>query len=160
MGAETALRAERNSLERFLARLATALGHKVSGLVNALLHLLLILELAELSANSTNDNMFVLGQKLEGLEAPGTCRVILEVEGVDLQLGKELLCNDVVGTLGKMASTNEVATAQVYTSVEISRELADGIVVEGNVGIQEIVDSADVVRIFGPPLSELVGAKV
>ena len=59
-----------------------------------------------------------------------------------------------------MAATDEVAAAQMDASVEVGGKLADAVVVEGDVGAEEVVDRANVVRVLGPALTELVGAKV
>lgn len=48
MAGETALRAHPHPVERLLAALTRALGHDVGGLVDAPLHLLLVLQLREL----------------------------------------------------------------------------------------------------------------
>lgn len=158
--AESALWAHGNLLEGLLLGLTSALGDELSSLVDALLHLLLVLELAELSGNDTDNNVLVLRQELEGFEAAGTLSVVLQVEGVDVQVGEELLGDDVVGTLGKVTATNEVAAAQVDTGVHVSRNLADGVVVQLDVGVKQLIDSADVVLVLGPSLAELFGAEV
>jgi hypothetical protein len=84
VGGEAALGTDADALEGLLAGLAAALGDKVGGLVEALLGGLLVLELAELGADGADDDVLVLGEVLEGLEAAGALRVVLEVEGVDV----------------------------------------------------------------------------
>jgi hypothetical protein len=44
--------------------------------------------------------------------------------------------------------------------VEIGGELADAVVVQLDVGVEQVVDGADVVRVCGPALAELVGAEI
>lgn len=112
MGAETALRGNADALERLLLGLAAALGDELSRLVHASLHLLLVLEGRHLGADDTNDHVLVLREELQGLEATRALGVVLKVEGVDVEVLEKLLRDDVVGTLGKMASANEVSTAQ------------------------------------------------
>lgn len=160
MRAESALWADSNLLERVLLALTRALGHELGSLVDALLHLLLVLQLAELGGDDTDDNVLVLGQELEGLEATGTLRVVLEVERVDVEIGKELLGDDVVGALGEVTAADEVAAAQVDTGVHVRRDLADGVVVQLDVGVEQIIDCPDVVLVIGPALAELLRAKV
>lgn len=109
MSRESTLGADSNLLQRLLLSLSSARSHKLSGLVNPLLHLLLILELAQLGRDDTYDDVLVFGQELERLESAGTLRVVLEVECVDVELREELLRDDVVRTLGKVAAADEVA---------------------------------------------------
>lgn len=160
MGREAALGADADTLEGLLAGLAAALGDEVGGLVEALLGGLLVLELAELGADGADDDVLVLGQVLEGLEAAGALRVVLEVEGVDGEVLEQLLGDDVVGALGKVPPADEVAAAQVDARVEVGRQLADRVVVQLDVGVQQVVDGAVVVLVLGPALAELFGAEV
>jgi hypothetical protein len=44
--------------------------------------------------------------------------------------------------------------------VEVGRQLADAVVVQLDVGVKQVIDGPNIVRILGPPLTELVGAKV
>lgn len=108
MGAETTLRAEGHALEGFLLALAASRSDELGSLVDALLDLLLVLELAELGADGADDDVLVLGEELEGLEAAGAGGVVLEVKGVDLEVGEELLGDDVVSTLGEVAAADEL----------------------------------------------------
>lgn len=160
MRAEATLGADSNTLEGLLSRLTAALGNKVGCLVDALLDFLLVFELAQLSADGADDDRPVFRQEFEGLEAAGALRVVLEVEGVNLEVGEELLGDDVISALCEVAATDEVAAAQMDASVEVGGKLADAVVVEGNVGVKEVVDRANVVRVLGPALTELVGAEV
>jgi hypothetical protein len=158
--AEATLWADGYALERLLARLAAALGDKVSGLVDALLDFLLVLELPQLGADGANDNVLILGEELERLKATGTLRVILQVESVHLEVRKELLGIDIIGAFGKVSAADKVATAQVDARVKVGRQLADAIVVERNIRIRKVIYSTGVVRVLGPSLAKLVGAKV
>lgn len=106
MGTKPTLRAHTNPLERLLGRLTTPLGHPLGGAQHALLHLLLVLELRELGADDADDDVLVLGEVLQGLEAAGALGVVFEVEGVDVEGLEELLGDDVVGALGEVAAAD------------------------------------------------------
>lgn len=160
MGTETTLRADSDLLQRLLLSLASTLCHKLGRLVDPCLHLLLVLQLTKLGRDDANHDVAVFGQELKRLKATRALGVVLEVEGVDLQLGEKLLCDDVVRTFGKVATADEVAAAQVHTGMEIGGQLGDAVVVKRNVGVEERIDRADVVLVFGPALAELVGAEV
>lgn len=106
MGAEAALGAHIHSLESLLTSLASSLGHPLGGREDALLHLLLVLELGQLGADDADDDVLVLGEVLQGLEAARPLVVILQVEGVDVQVLEQLLGDDVVRSLGEVAAAN------------------------------------------------------
>ena len=106
MRTEATLRTHTNPLERLLDRLPTALGHPLRRAQDALLHFLLVLELRELGADNADDDVLVLGEVLQGLEATGAGGVVFEVEGVDSKVLEELLGDDVVGALGEVASAD------------------------------------------------------
>jgi len=160
VGAEAALWADGNALQGFLAGLAAALGHKVCGLVDPPLHLLLVLQLAQLGGDGADYDVPVLGEELEGLESARSLGVVLEVESVDLELGEEGLGDDVVGALGKVPPTDEVSATEVNAGVEVGGQLANAVIVQVDVGVEEVVDSANVVTVLGEALAETVGAKV
>jgi len=108
VGAETALRAEANALQGLLLRSAASRRDELGGLVDPLLDLLLVLQVAQLGADGSDDDVLVLGEELEGLETAGTGGVVLEVEGVDLEVGEELLGDDVVSALGEVAASDKL----------------------------------------------------
>lgn len=160
MGAETALRRYTDTLECLLLGLAASLGDVLCSLENTGFHLLLILELRDLGANDTHDDVLVLGKELEGLETAGALGIILEVERVDVEVLEELLRDDVVRTLGEVATPDEVAAAQVNTGVHVFGKLAYCVVVQSNVGIKEVFDGTFVVLVLLPALAELLRAEV
>lgn len=86
MRRESALRAYAALLDSVLTRLSCALCDPVSGLVDASDHLVLALELGELRCDNAEDNVLVLRQVGERLEASGTGRVVFEVVGVNVQV--------------------------------------------------------------------------
>jgi hypothetical protein len=83
---EPALRTDAALLDSVLARLSRALCDPISGLVDTSDHLVLVLELGELRCDDTEDDVLVLGQVGERLEATGTGCVVFEVVGVDVQV--------------------------------------------------------------------------
>lgn len=160
MCAEAALRAHGDLFERLLCGLTGALSNELGSFVDALLHLLLVLQLAELGGDDSDNNVLILGQEFQGFETTGTLSIVLEVKSVDVQACEELLGDNVVGALGEVAATNEVAAAQVNTGVHVSGNLADGVVVQLDVCVEQLVDGSDIVLVFGPALAELLGAEV
>ena len=106
MRAEAALRTHADALQRLVARLARALGHKLRSAQQSLLHLLLVLQLRVLGGYDAHHHVLVLGQVLERLEAACSLRVVLEIEGVDLQRPEELLGDDVVRALGEESTAD------------------------------------------------------
>src|SRR5687767_5558653 len=106
MRTKPTLRAHTNPLERLLRSLTTALSHPLRRADHPLLHVLLVLQLRELSADDADDDVLVLGEVLEGLKTAGALGVVFEVEGVDVEGLEELLGNDVVGALGEVAATD------------------------------------------------------
>jgi hypothetical protein len=160
MSAKATLRADADALQRLLTRLTTARGNKVRRLVDPLLHRLLILQLAELGANHTDHDVLVLGQKLERLEAAGALGVVLKVKSVDVEVLEQLLGNDVVRALGEVAAADEVAAAQVDTRVHVGGDLAETVIVQLDVCVEEVIDGADVILVLLPALAEGLGAEV
>ena len=135
VGAEPTLWADSNPLQSLLTRLTASLRDEVGRLEYPLLDLVLVLQFAELGADGTDDDILILGEELERLEATRTGRIVLKIESVHLEVGEELLGDDVVCTLGEVAATNEVAAAQMDACVEVCGQLADAVVVEANVGV-------------------------
>ncbi len=119
MRTEPALRTDADPLERLLARLAGPFSHKVRSLIYPSLRLLFVLQLPQLGTDTTDDDILVLGQELERLESAGPLGVIFQIEGVDVQILKQLLRNDVVRSLGEVAATDEVASAQVHACMHV-----------------------------------------
>jgi hypothetical protein len=48
----------------------------------------------------------------------------------------------------------------MHTGMHVGRALADTVIVECDIGIQKVIDRANVVRVLSPALAELVGAEV
>jgi hypothetical protein len=59
-----------------------------------------------------------------------------------------------------VAAADEVTAAQVDARVEVGGQLADGVVVQLDVGVQEVVYGAVVVLVLLPALAELFRAEV
>ena len=97
---------------------------------------------------------------LQRLEAARPVGVVLEVERRDVEVLKELLGDDVVGALGEVAAADEVAAAEVDAGVQVRGEAGEGVVVEGDVGVEEGLYGAGVGGVGGPAVAELLGAEV
>lgn len=160
MSTETTLRAEPDSLERLLLRLTRTLGHEVGGLVYSILDLFLLLQLPEFGADGADDHVLVLRQVFQGLKPACSLRVVLEVEGVDIQVLEELAGDDIVRTFGEMSPADEVASAQMHTSVKVVGDIGQRVVVKSNVCVEQVVYRTDVVLVICPPVSELLRAEV
>ena len=160
MRAEAALRTHAHPLQRFLPRLPGPFGHEVSRLVEARHHLRLVLQAAQLGRDDPHDDVLVLRQVAQGLEPARALGVVLEVEGVDVEVTEEFGRDDVVGALGEVAAADEVAAAQVHARVHVGRAGGDAVVVQLDVGVEQVVDCADVVGVLFPALAELFGAEV
>ena len=119
MSTETALGTNSHSLKCLLLTLAHALSNPVRRAQDSLLHLLLVLQLGKLGADNADDDVLVLGEELQRLEAAGTLGVVLEVESVHVQVAEELLSNDVVLALGEVTATDEVTAAQMDAGVHV-----------------------------------------
>jgi hypothetical protein len=74
--------------------------------------------LRELGADDADDDVLVLGEVLEGLEAAGALGVVFEVEGVDGEGLEELLGDDVVGAFGEVAAANYDASVIDQVSLD------------------------------------------
>jgi hypothetical protein len=81
-----ALRADTALLDSILARLPGALCNPISSLIDTSDHLILVLELGELRSDDAENNVLVLGQVRERLEASGAGCVVFEIVGVDVQV--------------------------------------------------------------------------
>lgn len=160
MAGETALRADTDLVEGLLDGDVVALGDELGGVVDALLHLLLVLELGELAGHDTQDDVLVLGELLQGLEATGTGSVVFEVVGVHVELLEELGGDAVVATLGEVTAADEVTTADVHTDVEVGGALGQQVVVQLDVLLEHLVGGVDVQRVFLPARQHLLGAEV
>lgn len=97
MRTEATLGADRHPLERLLPGLTRSLRNPAHSLLHPSLQLLLAFQLPQLRAHNTQNDVLVLGKVLQGLETAGALGVVLEVEGVDVELGEKLLGDDVVG---------------------------------------------------------------
>lgn len=160
MSTEPALRAHGNPLERLLLSLALTLGDPIRGAQYTLLHLLLVLQLGQLCADYSNDDILVRWEVLKGLKTSSALGVVLEVEGVDVEVAEELLGDDVVLALGEVAAADKVASAEVDARVHVGGQLGEAVVVELDVGVQKVIDGADVVSVSGPAVAELLAAEV
>lgn len=117
MGTESALWAETDTLERFFPRLLRPFRDSIGSLVDSVLDLFLVLQLAELGADRADDDVLVLREILQRFESSGSLRVVLEVECVDVEILKQLACNDVVRAFSEMSPADEVASAEMYTGM-------------------------------------------
>lgn len=160
MGAESTLRAYSNPLQSLLLSFTRSLGDPIRSVQHTLLHLLLILQLGQLCADNSDDNVLVGGEVLKRLEASGALSVVLEVEGVDVEVAEELLGDDVVLAFSKVTAADKVASAEVDTRVHVGGQLGEAVVVELDVGVQKVVDGADVVGVSGPAVAELLATEV
>lgn len=160
MSTKSTLRAHSNPLQRLLLSLTRSLSDPIRSAQNSLLHLLLILQLRQLCANHTNDNVLVGGEVLERLEASGALSVVLEVESVDVEVAEEFLGDDVVFSFGKVTAADKVASAEVDACVHVGGKLGETVVVELDVGVQKVIDCADVVGVGGPTVAELLATEV
>lgn len=122
MRTKPALRAHTNPLQRLLRRLPAPLGNPLRSAENPLLHIIFILELGELGADDADDDVLVLGEVLEGLEAARALGVVFEVEGVHGEGLEELLSDDVVGAFGEVAAADCDALVGKNVSLDHLRE--------------------------------------
>lgn len=155
MRCETALGADTALLDRVLARLSGTLGNPVRSLVDTRNHLLLVLELGELRGDHTKDNILVLGQVLERLEATGAGCIVLEVVCVDVQVLEELLRNVVVCALGEVTAADVVTTAKMNAKVHVRRSL-EALVVKLDVCVEHLVGGLVVGLVGGPALQHVL----
>jgi hypothetical protein len=110
---ETALRADTDALHGLLTADALTLGDDVGGLEDLLLDLLGILEVGDLCADDTENDVLVLGEEAEGLEATAARVIVLEVEGVVVEGLEESLGDLLVRALGEVHRLGEVAYTQL-----------------------------------------------
>lgn len=136
---KSALWADSNTIQGFFDSLVVALGDEFGGFQDALLHLFLVLQLGELASHDTQDDILVLGQDLEGLEATSTGSVVLKVVSINIQLLEELDGNTVIATLRKVTAVDEVTTAQVDTNVEVSGALSQAVIVQLDVLVEQVI---------------------
>lgn len=154
------LRANTNLIKRLLQGNPVTLSNELSGIIDALLHLLLVLELGELGGHDTEDDVLVAGQLLERLEAAGARGVVFEVVGVDVEFLEELGGDTVVAALREVARADEVAAAEVDADVEVGGPLGEAVVVQLDVFLEGLVGAVLVELVFLPALEHLVGAEV
>lgn len=109
MGRKAALGRDAQALERLLARLAAALGDHVGGLVDAPLHLLLVLELRELGRHDAQHHVLVGRQLCQRREAARPRRVVFEVVRRRVERAKQFGRDAVVGAFGEVARADKVA---------------------------------------------------
>ncbi|GFF43553.1 hypothetical protein IFM46972_07244 [Aspergillus udagawae] len=157
---KTTLRADADLLEGLFNANVVALGDELGSFVDALLHLLLVLELGELAGYNAQDDVLVARQLLQRLEATGTGGVVLEVVGVDVELLEQLGSDAVIATLGEVTATNKVTATDVNTDVEIGRTLGQQFVVLLDVLFKCLVGSGGVQKIGLPALQHLLRAEV
>jgi hypothetical protein len=108
---ETALGADTNALHGLLTADALTLGNDVGGLEDLLLHLFGILKVGDLGADDTENDILVLGEEAEGLEATAAGVIVLEVEGVVVEGLEESLGDLLVRALGEVHRLGEVTCA-------------------------------------------------
>lgn len=154
------LRADTEPLQRLLARTPRPTGHHVRSRVHPCLHLLLILELGELARQDAQDDVFVLRQVHQRLEAAGARRVVLEVVRVDVQGLEELDGDAVVAALGEVARVYKVAAAEVDADVHVRRAGREAGVVEGDVRCQQLGGGLRVGLVLLPTVEHLFRAEV
>lgn len=146
---------------------AIARGDILGGLVDSLHHLVRILERGELGRHDAEHDVFIRGQVFERREAAGARRVVLEVEGVDVERGEHGLGDAVVGAFAEVLGAEVVAAAEVDAQVHVLGSL-DGSksavwaargagvtdfkagVVEAHVGAELFVGALEVFRVGGP----------
>ena len=156
MRAETTLRANTDPLQRLLPALPAPLGNHIGRPPHPPLHLLLVLQRRKLGANDPEDNILVLRQEFEGLEATGPLGVVLKIECLDVEVLKELLSDDVVSSLGKVAASDEVSATQVNARMQVLWETGQAVIVECDVGVEEVLHRTDIVRVRRPAVAELL----
>ena len=103
MASKSALRADTTPLEGLLPALSLPLCHDIRCIVNTLLQLLLIFQLRKLARHNTKNDVLVLRQMGEWLEASGARRIVLEVVGVHVHLLEQLCRNAVVAAFAEVA---------------------------------------------------------
>lgn len=80
-----------DALHGLLSSPALALGDDVGGLEHLPLHVGCVLQVGNLGADDTENDVLVLGEEAEGLEATATLVVVLEVESVVVEISEETL---------------------------------------------------------------------
>jgi len=96
----------------------------------------------------------------QGFKSTRTLGVVFQIEGVDIEILEQSARNDVVRSLRKMPPTDEISSAQMDARVHVMWALGYRVVVEIDVGIEEVIDRADVVGILCPAFSELLRAEI
>lgn len=136
------------------------LGDELGRIDDALLHLLLVLHSGELAGDDAENDVLVRGQVLEGLEAAGSLRVVLEVVGVHVELLEQLDGDAVVAALGEVAAADEVAAAQVHADVHVRWQADEAVVVQLDILLEHVVGGVHVERVLLEAVQELFRAEV
>ena len=157
---KTTLRANTQLVQSLLRGDTVTLCDELGSLVDALLRLLLVLQLRELASHHTQDHVLVLGEFLQRLEASSTSSVVLKVVSVDVKLLEQLGGNTVIATLGEVTATNEVATTNVNSNVEIGGALGNGVVVQLDVLGERLIGGVLVQGVLLPAGKHLLVAEV
>ena len=160
MARKPTLRADSHPLKRLFLTLSIPIRDKLRRLEHPLLHLFEVLQLGELARNHSHDDILVLGQLLERLEATSSCSVVFEVVGVDIELFKELGGNAVVAAFAKVPRVYEVAPADVNADVHVCRPLGDAGVVEVDVFFEKLVGGFSVDGVLLPAFEHGLRAEV
>lgn len=111
MGAETTLGGQTDPLQCLFPRLVGSFRNEVGSLVYSLLHLFLVLQRPHLGADTPDDDVLVLGQVLEGLEAARSLGVVLQIKRIHVEVLEQPLRDNIVSSLGEVSSTNEITSA-------------------------------------------------
>lgn len=157
---KTTLRANTKLVQGLLGGDTVTLCDELGCLVDALLHLLLVLQLRELAGHHTQDHVLVLGEFLQRLEASSTGSVVLKVVSVDVKFLEQFGGNTVIATLGEVTATNEVATTNVNSNVEIGGALGNGVVVQLDVLGERLIGGVLVQGVLLPAGKHLLVAEV
>lgn len=154
------LRADTDLVEGGFEGDIVALGDELGRINNALLRLLLVLHRGELAGDDAENDVLVRGQVLEGLEAAGALRVVLEVVRVYIELLEQLDGDTVVAALGEVAASNEIAAAQVHADVHVRWQADETVVVQLDVLLEHVVSSVHVEGVRLEAVQELFRAEI
>lgn len=130
MTRKATLWADASPLQRLFPSFTVSLCHDISRCVDPLLQLLLIFQLWELARDHTQNDILVLRQVCEWLEATSARRIILKVVCMDIHALEQLCRDSVVAAFAEMARVDEVAAAEVHADVHVGGDLRDALVVE------------------------------
>lgn len=147
---ETALRANANLFQGLLDGHVVALGNELGGIVDTLLHLLLVLHLGELAGHDAQDHVLVPRQLLKRSEASCTGSVEFEVVCVDVKFLEESRGNPIVASFREVAAANKVTTAEMDTDMHVSRTFGDAVVVQLDVLVKGLIGGTLIQRVGLP----------